>query len=543
MPSINAGQLQTIQLQKTQSIFVTCTGNANISYTDELFAAPGLVSSTSGEVRVGPFAIDTAVTISVVSGVASYQSTPTVTQPLQAVASGGAYDSTPVDVAQTVNQLVNPKTQLAKNLPYTQFIPSNAFSYSIIAGSPTITVGVAPNGMTGLKVTASAYTALNLTSFAGVQYSGDMYVSLYGSQSLTNLGTVELLAVYGTPAANYRRGRRTILEAATVVNDSREQGGAVTYHFNDGNTTTVGTIPTPTSFEMSQLRLQLNPAVAGDFTVWIFAVGLAKQRKGRICVMYDDGYASSWKLGHPVWKNLGIPQTMAVIATETGKNSTYMSVDDLKAWNGAGNSCVAHGPNGGTGSLITRYGTDADFPARALADIKDNVDFIRNNGLAAGDDLACYVYPQGEFQRFANDTALLDGMIEQGLINVARSATIMPLSQRQYIYNQDPLSGYQRLAMPRIGHKWAGTTALEATNITNIVSYIQQCALYGLDFFLVFHQVKPSATPDNEMGEIDIRVSDMQTLANAVKTEIDAGRLEAVHMRDFVAYKTVYQDY
>jgi hypothetical protein len=370
-----------------------------------------------------------------------------------------------------------------------------------------------------------------------------MYISLYGSQSLTNLGTVEMLAIFGAPASNFRRGRRTIMATPTVTNSTLEQGGALTHHFNAGNTTTVGTIPTPTNFEMSQLRLQLNPAAAGEFTVWIFAVGLGVQRKGRICVMCDDGYSTYWRLGHPVWKAINVPQTMAVINTETGKNSTYMSVDDLKLWNGAGNSCVPHGPEGGTGSLITRYGSDADFPARALADIKANVDFLKDNGLAKPDDLACYVYPQGEFQRFANDTALLDGMKQQGIISVARAATIMPLSQRPSIYNQDALSGYQRLAMSRIGHRWAGTTALEATNIANLITMIQECALHGLDFYLVFHQVKPSDTIDAAMGEIDIRVSDMQLLANAVKTEIDAGRLEAVHMRDFVAYNTVYSSY
>lgn len=451
--------------------------------------------------------------------------------------------STGADVAAVVNGLVDAQVAKAKHLPYTQFIPSNSFSYTVTNGTPVITTAVAPNGMVGLKITASAFCAISVDGLAGVQYSGDMYLCLYGTQSLTNLGTVDLNAYFGAGTANYRRGRRSILPSSPFEDSTLEQGGALTYHFNAGNTTTIGTIATPTSFEMSQFRINLNPAVADEFTVWLFGVGIGKPRKGRICVMYDDGYSSSWRLGHPVWKNLGIPQTMAVIATETGKNSTYMSVDDLKAWNGAGNSCVAHGPNGGTGSLITRYGADADFPVRALADIKDNVDFIRNNGLAAGDDLACYVYPQGDFQRSPNDTVLLDAMREQGLINVARAATIMSISQRPFIYNQDAMTGYQRLAMPRIGHKWAGTTAAEATNITNLVTMIQECALYGLDFFLVFHQVKPSSTPDGEMGEIDIRVSDMQTLATAVKAEIDAGRLEAVHMRDFVAYNTVYQTY
>lgn len=432
----------------------------------------------------------------------------------------------------------------ATNLPYTQFIPSVNFAYTVTNGSPVITEEVAPNGRLGLKITASAFCAIALTNMVGVQYEGDMYVSLYGSQSLTNLGTVDVNAYFGAGTANYRRGRRSILPTSPVEDSTLEQGGALTYHFNAGNTTTIGTIATPNSFEMSQVRINLNPAVAGQFTVWLFAFGVGQPRKkGRICVMYDDGYTSSYRLGHPVWKKVGVPQTIAVIATEVGKNSTYMTLDDLKAWNGAGNSCVAHGPDGGAGSLVIKYANQPEWPTNAVEDMKRNVKYLVDNNLAIGNDRFCYVYPQGDFQRFPNDTSLLDAIYADGSINTARAATIMPISQRPFIYNQDTSTKYQRLAMPRIGHKWAGTTATEATNISNLVTMIQECALYGLDFFLVFHQVKPSNTPDNEMGEIDIRVSDMVTLANAVKAEIDAGRLEAVHMRDFVAFETVYQTF
>jgi len=460
---------------------------------------------------------------------------------LVAGAKGASGNSTGADIANAVNGLIDSGTQFAKNLPYTQLIPSNNFNYTVMGGSPTITTEVAPNGRVGLKIVGNTFCAISVTSLIGSQYQGDMYLSLYGSQSLTGLGTVDVNAYFGGGGSNFRRGRMSSLPDPNQIDSTLQQGGALTYHFNAGNTTTQGSIPNPTSFELSDLRIQLNGV--GNFTAWLFAVGLGKQRKARVCVMYDDGYSSSWRLGHPVWNNVGVPQTMAVIASEVGKNSRYMSLDDLRAWNGAGNSCVAHGPIGGTGGLITRYGSDPNFPSQALADIASNVDFLRQNNLANREDLACYVYPQGEFQRFVNDTALLDGMINQGLINVARAARTMPLSQRPYVFNQDPMSKYQRLAMPRIGHGWSGSTASEATNINNIISMIQQCSQNGLDFFLVFHEIKPSNTTDANMEPIDIRVSDMQLLANAVKTEIDAGRLEAVHMRDFVAYNTVYSSY
>ncbi len=445
------------------------------------------------------------------------------------------------ELAGTVNRLVDGSTQLAKNLPYTQLTTASNFTYTVMGGSPTITTEVAPNGMVGLKIVGNSFCAISITSLIGSRYQGDMYVSLYGSQSLTGLGTVDLNAYFGGGASNFRRGRISSLVDPNQINSSLQQGGALTYHFNAGNTTTQGTIATPTDFEISDLRLQLNGV--GEFTCWLFAVGLSKQRKARVSIMCDDGYNSYWRLGHPIWKAINVPQTMAVIATETGKSARYMTINDLKAWRGAGNSCVAHGPNGGAGSLISVYGADADFPVRALQDIKDNIDFLRDNSLATPEDLACYVYPQGEFQRTSNDTVLLEGIINQGLVNCARAARSLPVAFRPYIFNQDPLCKYQRLAMPIIGHSWAGSTAAEATKIANEITMIQECALYGLDFFLIFHEVKPNSTPDGQMEGIDIRVSDMQLLANAVKAEIDAGRLEAVHMRDFVAYDTVYQNY
>ena len=445
------------------------------------------------------------------------------------------------DLAQNI---LHPVNKLATNLPVSFFAPSNNFNFTVTSGSPVITYEQAPNGKMGLKVSASAFCAIAITELAGMQYKGDMYLSLYGSQSLTNLGTVDMNAYFGAGTANYRRGRRSILPASPVEDSTLEQGGALTYHFNAGNTTTFGTIASPTDFELSQFRVNLNPAVAGAFEVWIFGVGLGVPRKkGRICVMYDDGYTSSWRLGFQVWKAVGVPQTMAVIASEVGKNSTYMDLAELKSWNGAGGSCVAHGPIGGTGSLVSRYADFPEWPQNAVDDIRQNIQYLRDNGLAQAFDDKCYIYPQGDFQRTPNDTSLLDAIIADGTVNAARAANIMPISQRPFIYNQDAVSKYQRLAMPRIGHKWAGTTATEATNIANLITMIQECALYGLDFFLVFHQVKPSITVDGEMGEIDIRVSDMQLLANAVKAEIDAGRLEAIHMRDFVATNTIYGDY
>jgi hypothetical protein len=464
---------------------------------------------------------------------------------LVAGAKGAAGNSTGADIADAVNGLIDATAlQSGTNLPVSLF-PKDASFLVVTNGiaQTTLSYGVAPNGRVGIRVQSTVFCQINIPSSAGMRYQGDMYISLYGSRSISNLGPVEMRAYYTTTPLNYRVGKR-ISQSVTPENSTIEQGGALTFHFNAGNTTTVGTIPDPNNYEMASLRFTLQPA-NGDgnyYEAWIFGIGLGSTRKkGRICVMYDDGYESSYTLGFPIFNSIGVPQTMAVIATQVGKPG-YMSLDQLRLWNGANGSCVAHGPIGGTGNLVSKYSAEAEWPQNAVNDILYNIDYLKTNNLAQEHDNQCYIWPEGAFQQSPNDTALLDAVSEKTDVVCARVASTLPLNNRQYIYNQDAVSKYQRLTMPRIGHRWAGSTAAEATNITNLVTMIQECALYGLDFYLVFHKIKSSNTPDVEMEGIDIRVSDMQTLANAVKAEIDAGRLEAVHMRDFVATNTVYGD-
>jgi hypothetical protein len=50
----------------------------------------------------------------------------------------------------------------------------------------------------------------------------------------------------------------------------------------------------------------------------------------------------------------------------------------------------------------------------------------------------------------------------------------------------------------------------------------------------MFHKVVPDSTPDGSMT-LSIRVSDLNTLAAALKTNIDNGLLEAVTMPQLAA--------
>lgn len=61
----------------------------------------------------------------------------------------------------------------------------------------------------------------------------------------------------------------------------------------------------------------------------------------------------------------------------------------------------------------------------------------------------------------------------------------------------------------------------------------------------MLHRVQPTATVDGSMNAIGIRVSDLTTLADAIKTKIDAGTLEAITMPQLVVERagSFWQDY
>lgn len=100
MPSISTGQTAYLTLNTNESIFVTSTGSAAIVYEQEQLSAPRSVTSSDGELRIGPFSEPASFSINAVTGSVNYQSTPTVIQALTPT-------SSPVDVAQTVNGLID----------------------------------------------------------------------------------------------------------------------------------------------------------------------------------------------------------------------------------------------------------------------------------------------------------------------------------------------------------------------------------------------------------------------------------------------------
>ena len=406
---------------------------------------------------------------------------------------------------------------------------------SIISGAPTITLETGPNGMPAIKIVTSVgvNAEIRFASMVGAYSGGDAYLSMSGSYSQTNVDTVA--SYVSQDAAGYAKGWYNVQYGVASPNgSSKEQGGAVTYFFKKSSNSNFGA-PTYPAY-VADHKLRITPRAATSATVWIYAYGFSAPRtKGRICVTWDDGYDSMFKLGYDSFASRNIKQTLAVIGSVQGTGGGYSNIDQLSAFVNAGNALVAHGPwpNSGAGNLLTAYPGSTNPVGDAIADMKLNLNYLRTNRLIVPGADKCYVWPQGLFQQSVNDTAILDAAIAAGF-SLGRGVST------SHVVNVDAASKYGRMALPIIGHTWGGTTAAEATNITAITTAITALTTDKSDGFLMLHRVQPTTTADGSMSSIGIRHGDLETIAAAIKTAVDAGTLETVTMAELAMADSGY---
>ncbi len=412
-----------------------------------------------------------------------------------------------------------------------------------VGGACTLTMETGSNGLPSLRVQAAAGVTveLNFPGMTNTISNGEAYLAIQGSWTQGNLDAVT--SYVSQDAAGYAKGWSNSVNYgyATALNSPFEQGGVNTYWFRKGNNTPFGA-PTYPAF-VADHKVRLTARATFPLDCRIYAYGFAAPKpKSRILVTADDGYDSFMKLGLDSFASRGIPVTLSLIGSVVGTGGGYVNMNQLKAFLNAGNALVAHGPwpNSGAGNLFSAYPGAANPAAAALADMIQNREFLRSNGLLVDGADRCYVWPQGAWQQTQNDTSLLDLAIANGF-TFGRSAT-----PGNTFNNFDALSKYNRLCLPIVGHTWnaAGTTAGEATNIAAVIANINNAATYRGDCVLMLHRVLPSTTSDGGMGggnQITIRHSDLEQLAAAIKTNIDAGTQEALTMPQVaVAPQTVW---
>lgn len=410
-----------------------------------------------------------------------------------------------------------------------------AADYSISSGSPTVTIETR-NGRQCLKiVTGVGVTAnVDLLLTGDAAWYGRAIFEIEGGRS-ANVNQISAL-VTNDNFTNYAQNTFTTL--TTPLNNPAEQGGIYTFRV-DGQVTGGATayqftgngaawgVTNPAvdgSITVNKVRFRVIPVAATSATIYVYGVSLGPRRKrGRVIVTADDGYKSFIHAGFPIFAARGIPVTISVIGhlmDDRVDSANYMQWDDIRNIVAAGGQAVAHGPvlSSAAGNLIANYTTNA----QRVADMQAARDHILTNGCGTPNFDRCYVWPQGNFQSASDDLTLLDAAIAAGF-TVGRSAS-PSITQR---YDFSAMSKYQRMAVPIIGHTYAGGS--ESTNITDITTAISTAATDRSDIVLMLHKVvKTGDTPDTT----GITVANLITIANAIQTAVDAGTMVAGVLSD-----------
>lgn len=419
---------------------------------------------------------------------------------------------------------------------------------TVLSGAPTVSLTTGPNGMPAIKIETGVGAACDLAIPGMVNgfFHGEAFICAHGDRS-TGLDYFTFYVGDGT-AGGYGNGYQSFLQYGLVnpSSSSFEQQGANTYHLRKATFTQINVGPAyPMPIGAAKFRVQ--PLGGQKCTVFLYGIGIAAPaRKGRICVSIDDGYDSWFRLGFDSLASRGIKQTMSIIGSVQGTGGGYSNVSQLRAFVDAGNAVVAHGPwpsdaQSQNSNVVDLYAATADPVGNAVNDARLARQWILDQGLGVPNFDRCYVWPQGKFQAFNGDLRYLDAFIAAGF-TCARNVGNLIGSAQPAGYNFDALSKYNRMALPIIGHTWAGTTVLEngadgtsntAGNIFAIKNAIAALGTHRTDAFLMFHRVLPNNTNDVGMGaagNITIRQQDLELIAAAIKTQVDNGVLETVTM-------------
>lgn len=389
---------------------------------------------------------------------------------------------------------------------------------SLTSGTATLSIETR-NGQPCLKleIPSQASIQLSFPSAYGCPFAGDLYIQMEGGYE-TGLQKIWAYNAPGaTIATNYTfQGAADF--AAVGAQSYFQQGGPFTWVSGKKSIAVTGAITYP--FISNANRLTLFPVSGQAATVYIYAIGYGMPRKGRVVVMADDGIPSWLKVGAPLFNSLGIPTTSMIIGS--GAGGIYASVDVLKAYIDGGNAIGAHGPEVGSyaGNLFTEFYTNA---AR-LADMERSRDWFISRGLYTPGAERIYAWPQGVFQSAAGDTSMLDSAYGAGF-RLCRCSSLINAA-RQFV--TEAASKYNLLALPYTTHGWAGTTAGQVALITAVTDAIAAAAASGSDVFLTFHKIVPDSTADGAMDSVSCRISDMLTIANAIKARLDDGTMEAI---------------
>lgn len=271
---------------------------------------------------------------------------------------------------------------------------------------------------------------------------------------------------------------------------------------------------------------------SGTTRIWIYEIAEAdKQSLPSIIIGADDGAKNWYTDGLPLCEKYGWSSYLAFIADERG-TATRMSSGEWSDAIARGHHAVVHGCKTGVASLrdyfssYTGYATPYDA---ILADITYNRDVMVAEGLDPdGRGRKFYVLPQGYHQPSggAGDNTILNAMSAAGM-TTCRRATV----ENGLIVN-GAWNG-ARLYLPIIGHSYAGGG--EATNISNLVTALQNEINAGRSVVFMFHEVKASPSAAEHISP-----ANLETLIAAASDLVASGAARRGKLTDLADELATY---
>jgi len=374
--------------------------------------------------------------------------------------------------------------------------------------------------------TTGNYVEVNVPVFAPI--TADSTAIRWSSTAIaTTIGAVPYLGSAGAYSVNI--SATGTLGASAFTSGPRHHTGMITVPqaFTDYTKAGFTRDTSEQLWNIAKIRFSVTNGTTVTIRLHSFYAGF-RQRKGRICIISDDGYHSWIQTGAEILARYGLKSTCAVIADLVGSSASYASENQLRAYVDAGNLCVAHGPRGGGGNLFSANATDE----LALEDMQFHRDWLVARGLTTERGAKCYVWPQGEYARTAGDPSMLNRAWDAGF-RVGRNAEVQTARWCNASYIGHVKSNLLGLTL---GHRYEGAANTadhgnETTNINDIITRAQFVAAAGLDSYLVLHEVVGRGAASTA---IQIETDRLHTLAAALQTLVVAGTLECPTMDAFV---------
>lgn len=535
--TLAAGESRTFYLAPASAVTLTLSPNVRVTITESpaTVTATGLGGNATrvheprlpGVVTYGPYPMGGSVVVEVDSNSGSS---------VEWVYTSAAYAT---DSSGNVTGLVGPDGmhQLGRGV-------GRAVGVDPLAGTLSATIGTLTGQSGGTTVTATdvttaqgpgvRYVTTGVTGeYAQLQWTlpESMTIRQIAALFYFDSAVISTIAFYAATSGGF--GASTSISKTISVNASSGKNGAqsngLPIYLIAGPSISnawanTGSLDLNTTL-FTQIRIRVTPVAGQLVDCTLVGLRMNPARKSRIAIVSDDGYKSWFKYALPLLQARGLRCSVAAIHELIGSSSAYMSESEFLELNANGHETLTHGPIDGGGSLIDNYATTAE----RIADMVASRANLKARGLfwSAAQE-KCYIWPQGEFQDTASDTALLDAALAAGFTVGRTVSRFLPWS-----IDLAKSSTYGGLVLPIIGHSRQTSEVNEDAEIVNITDSIAYCAANGLDGVLMFHEIIADQGSFSATETTEIEVSRFITIIDAILTQIAAGKVENVLFSDF----------